>query len=156
MMTWYDISVWHTDLGLILFKYRTGEHIGLGIGMKFIHYFMISLTLLLVGTFTYLQKGKSIIEGLTRPPLFPRLVDLSLIVSGVFILVWISELMLYEMIVWHKSPIFILLAYGANVPISLGIGMKVIYYFVIGSALLSTGALASLLRNKNQKKHKQI
>jgi len=151
MLTWYDVSVWHKDLGFDLFTYRTAESIGLGIGMKFIHYYMIGSALLLVGILTYLRKGKKIIEVFARPPLFLRLFDLSLIVLGAFILVWISELVCYEMIVWHKSLNFVLFTYGAGKPIDLGIGMKVIHYFVIGSALLLLGTLTSLITNKNVK-----
>ncbi|MCJ7714635.1 hypothetical protein MUO66_09305 [Candidatus Bathyarchaeota archaeon] len=151
MLTWYDMSAWHKDLGFVLFTYRTGQPISLVLGMKFIHYFMIGSALLLLGTLTYLKKGKRIIEVFIRPPLFLRLAGLSLLVLGVFLLVWVGELVCYEMIVWHKSLNFVLFTYGAaGEPIGLGIGMKVIYYFVIGSALLSLGTLTSLFRNKNQ------
>ena len=153
IMTWYDMSEWHKDLGLVLFTYRTGEPISLGIGMKFIHYYMIGSTLLLVGTLTYLQKGKKIIAAFTRPPLLVRLVGLSLLVLGAFLLLWVSELVCYEMIIWHKSLNFILFTYGAGKAIDLGAGMKVIHYFVIGSILLFLGTLTSLSTNKNLTKH---
>ena len=152
MLTWYEVSVWQKDLGFVLFTYRTGEPISLGIGMKVIHYFVIGSALLLVGTLTYLQKAKKIIEAFIRPPLFLGLVDLSLIVIGALMLFWISELVCYEMIVWHKSLNFVLFTYGAGKPMDLGIGMKVIHYYIIGSVLLLLGTLPRLLRNKNQTK----
>jgi hypothetical protein len=148
-LTWHEMNTWHKDLGFSLFTYRTGEPIGLGIGMKVIYYFMIGSALLLSGTLAYLRKGKKIIEAVVRTPLFPRLVGLSIIVLGAFTIVWISELVCYETIVWHKNFIFILFAYGAGESIGLGIGMKVIYYFMIGSALLLSGTLAYLRTNKN-------
>ena len=155
-LTWYEMNIWHKDLGFIFFTYRTGEPIGLGIGMKVIYYFVIGSALLLSGTLAYLRKGKKIIEAVVSTPLFPRLVGLSLIILGAFTLVWIGELVCYEMIVWHKSLDFIIFAYGAGEPIGLGIGMKVIYYFVIGSALLLSGTLTYLRTNKNLIEHKQI
>jgi len=154
IMTWYDTSVWHKSLGFVLFTYRTGEPISLGLGMKFIHYFMIGSALLLAGALTYLRKIKKIIEVFNRPPLFPRLVSLSLLVIGVLVLVWIGELICYEMIVWHKSLNFVLFTYGTGKPIDLGMGMKVIHYIVIGVALLSLSILTTLLKitksNKTQ------
>ncbi len=152
IFSWSELSVWHKDLGFVLFTYRTGESIDLGIGVKVIHYFIIGSALLLIGVLTYLQKSKKIIEAFTHPPLFPRLVDLSLIVIGLFILVWISELVCYETIVWHKSLNYVLFTYGAGEPINLGIGMKVIHYYIIGSSLLILGTLTSLLTNKKSTK----
>jgi hypothetical protein len=148
-LTWDDMILWNKDLGNTLLMYRTGEPIGLGIGMKFIHYFMIGSALLFSGTITFLQKGRKFFESLIRPPLFPRIVDLFFIVFGAFILVWISELVLYELVVWHKSFDFILFAYGTNEPMGLGIGMKTIYYFMIGLALLLSGILTYQQRKKN-------
>jgi len=57
-LTWYDITTWSKSLDLILFGSRTGEVVSLGIGMKVIHYFLISLVLLLVGTFTLFRKRR--------------------------------------------------------------------------------------------------
>lgn len=148
MLTWYDVSVWSKDIGFVLFTYRTGEPIDLGLGMKFIHYFMIASALMLVGTLAYLRKGKRIIRVFTRPPLFLRLVGLSLLVLGAFLLVWVGELVCYEIIVWHKSLNFVLFTYGAEKAIDLGVGMKVIHYLAIGSSLLLLGMLTSLLENR--------
>jgi len=57
-LTWYDITTWSKSLALILFGSRTREAISLGIGMKVIHYFLISLVLLLVGIFTLFRKRR--------------------------------------------------------------------------------------------------
>ena len=48
-LIWNDIVVWNKDLGLIFFGSRVGEFIGLGIGMRLVHYFFIGLTFLLLG-----------------------------------------------------------------------------------------------------------
>ena len=46
---WHDMTVWGKDLGIIFFGSRAGENIGLGIGIRVIHYFFTGLTLLLLG-----------------------------------------------------------------------------------------------------------
>ena len=55
-LTWYDMTTWGKDIALIFFGSRTGENISLGIGMKVIHYFLIGLTLLLLGLATLLRR----------------------------------------------------------------------------------------------------
>ena len=55
-LVWHDITVWGKDLILIFFGSRTGENISLGIGMKVIHYFLIGLTLILLGSLTTLRR----------------------------------------------------------------------------------------------------
>jgi len=61
-LTWYDMTSWGKDIALIFFGSRTGETISLGIGMKVIHYFLISLTLLLSGLFTFLQRRSKLLH----------------------------------------------------------------------------------------------
>ncbi|MEJ2242715.1 MAG: hypothetical protein P8Y18_11335 [Candidatus Bathyarchaeota archaeon] len=148
-LTWNDVTIFNKDLGEALLMYRTGEPIGLGIGMKFIHYFMLGSVLIVSGVLLYLKRGKRIIEFLNRPPLIQRMFDLALVIIGASILVWISELVLYELVVWHKNLIFILFAYGSNESIGLGIGMKVIYYFMVGAALILSGSFSYLRRKKS-------
>ena len=53
---WHDITFWGKDLTLIFFGSRIGENISLGIGMKVIHYFLIGLTLILLGSITTLRR----------------------------------------------------------------------------------------------------
>ena len=55
-LTWYDMTAWGKDIGLIFFGSRTGEAISLGIGMKVIYYFLIGLALLLSGLLTFLRR----------------------------------------------------------------------------------------------------
>ncbi len=57
-LTWYDMTVWGKDIALIFFGSRTGEAISLGIGMRVIHYLMISLAFLLSGLFTFLRRRR--------------------------------------------------------------------------------------------------
>jgi len=58
-LIWYDMTIWGKDIALIFFGSRTGEAISLGIGMKAIHYFLIGLTLLLIGLLTFLRRRRS-------------------------------------------------------------------------------------------------
>jgi len=58
-LTWYDLTVWgkawNKDIALIFFGSRTGEAISLGVGMRVIYYFLISLALIISGMFTFLR-----------------------------------------------------------------------------------------------------
>ena len=62
-LIWHDVTVWGKDITLIFFGSRTGEPICLGIGMKVIYYFLISLTLLFSGLFTSLRRRSQTIES---------------------------------------------------------------------------------------------
>jgi len=55
-LIWYDVTAWGKDVALIFFGSRTGEAIGLGVGMKVLDYFLIGLTLPLSGLFIFLRK----------------------------------------------------------------------------------------------------
>ena len=55
-LAWHDTTFWGKDLILIFFGSRTGENISLGIGVKVIHYFLIGLTLILLGSLTTLRR----------------------------------------------------------------------------------------------------
>ena len=63
-LIWHDVTVWGKDIALIFFGSRTGEPICLGIGMKVIYYFLIGLTLLFSGLFTFLRRRNQTIESL--------------------------------------------------------------------------------------------
>lgn len=54
-LTWYDITTWNKDIALIFFGSRIGEAISLGIGIRVIHYFLISWTLIISGLLTFLR-----------------------------------------------------------------------------------------------------
>ena len=70
LLTWYDMTMWGKDIALIFFGSRTGEAISLGIGMKVIYYFLISLALLISGLGKFLRRRSKAIElhfGSTAP-----------------------------------------------------------------------------------------
>ncbi|MCJ7713143.1 hypothetical protein MUO66_01605 [Candidatus Bathyarchaeota archaeon] len=48
-LIWNDVFVWNKDIGLIFFGSRVGEPISLGIGVRLVHYFFVSLTFFLIG-----------------------------------------------------------------------------------------------------------
>jgi len=56
---WHDMTVWGKDLGIIFFGSRAGENIGLGIGIRVIHYFFTGLALLLFGLVVSLHRLRS-------------------------------------------------------------------------------------------------
>jgi hypothetical protein len=55
-LTMYDTTVWSKDVAQIFLGSRVGETISLGIDMRIIHYFLISLTFLSSGIFMLLRK----------------------------------------------------------------------------------------------------
>jgi len=72
-LVWYDITTWDKDIAQIFFSSRIGEAISLGIDMKVIYYFLTSLTLLILGSLTFLrsrsreQPQKEIEEQVIKP-----------------------------------------------------------------------------------------
>jgi hypothetical protein len=84
-------------------------------------------------------------ELLASPLLWPKLTSLFLIILGSATLIWFSYIIGYDMFVWNKSLDSILFGSRAGELIDLGIGMKLIYYFVIGISLLASGLLLYLL-----------
>jgi hypothetical protein len=79
--------------------------------------------------------------------LFPHIIVLSLVASAALILAWVSWLTWIDITEWGKDLGSIFFGSRASEPISLGIGMTVIHYFLIGLSLLATG-LVVLLRNR--------
>jgi len=67
-LTWCDMTTWGKDIAQIFFGSRTGEAIGLGIGMKVIYYFSIGLALFLLGLFTFLRRRIKE-EPIVKPPM---------------------------------------------------------------------------------------
>lgn len=53
-ITWHDVTVWNKSLSMIFFGSRTGENISLGIDLKLIHYFLISLGLLISASLIFI------------------------------------------------------------------------------------------------------
>jgi hypothetical protein len=84
--------------------------------------------------------------------LLPNLACTFLMVFGASTLAWVGWLTWYDITVWGKDVPLILFGSRAGEFISLGVGMKVIYYFLIGLTLLLSGALAFLrIRSKVSK-----
>ena len=79
--------------------------------------------------------------------LFPNIIVLSLVASAALILAWVSWLTWADMTEWGKDLGSIFFGSRASEPISLGIGMTLIHYFLIGLSLLAAG-LVMLLRNR--------
>jgi len=74
--------------------------------------------------------------------LLPSLVGLLLAAFGSTILAWVGWLTWYDITTWSKSLALIFFGPRTGEAISLGIGMKVIYYLLIGSTLLLSGLYA--------------
>lgn len=55
-VTWVDITVWHKDLAMIFFEPRTTELLGLGIGLRLIHYLVLALAFFIFYAFGLLTK----------------------------------------------------------------------------------------------------
>jgi len=75
--------------------------------------------------------------------------SLILTAFGSTILAWIAWLTWYDTTIWGKDLALIFLGSRTGEAISLGIGMKVIYYFLIGLILLVIGLL--LLRRSRRR-----
>jgi hypothetical protein len=78
--------------------------------------------------------------------LFPHAIVLSLVASAALILAWVSWLTWIDVTEWGKDLDSILFGSRADEPISLGIGMTVIHYLLIGLSLLAAG-VTLFLRN---------
>ena len=79
--------------------------------------------------------------------LFPNIIVLSLVASAALILAWVSWLTWADMTEWGKDLGSIFFGSRASEPLSLGIGLTVMHYFLIGLSLLATG-LVLLSRNR--------
>jgi len=78
-----------------------------------------------------------------------RLLNLSglfLAAFGLIILAWVGWLTWYDMTTWGKDIAHIFFESRTGEAISLGIGMKVMYYFSIGLALFLLGLFTFLRR----------
>jgi len=82
--------------------------------------------------------------------LLPSLVGLLLAAFGSAILAWVGWLTWYDITTWSKSLALIFFGSRTSEAISLGIGMKVIYYLLIGSALLLSGIFAFLRKRRRK------
>jgi hypothetical protein len=93
------------------------------------------------------------LRGKLQPSrLLPNLACIFLIVFGAITLAWVGWLTWVDITVWGKDIPLIFFGSRAGESISLGVGMKVIYYFLMGLTLLLSGALAFLrVRSKASK-----
>ena len=87
---------------------------------------------------------------LLRARLLPTLASLFLTAFGSIILAWVGWLTWYDITVWGKDIALIFFGSRTGETISLGIGMKVIYYFLIGLALFLSGLLTFLRRKRSR------
>jgi len=79
----------------------------------------------------------------------PSLATLILISSGLTILAWVGWLTWYDMTTWSKDAITIFFGSRTGEAMSLGIGMKAIYYFVAGVGLLLSGLVILFRRRRH-------
>jgi hypothetical protein len=85
-----------------------------------------------------------------HPSRLSNVAGLFLIALGSTILVWVGWLTWYDITTWSKDLILIFFGSRTGETMSLGIGMRVIYYFLIGLALLFSG-LITLVRRRRRK-----
>ncbi len=71
----------------------------------------------------------------------PNVITLALVVVGSFVLAWVIQLTWTDVSVWNKDIGTILLGSRTGEAISLGIGMTVMYYMLIGVALIAAGSV---------------
>jgi len=83
--------------------------------------------------------------GLAR--LRPHIVVLSLVAAAALVLAWVGGLTWNDVTVWNKDIGATFFGSRTGEAISLGIGMTVIHYFLIGVSLLAAG-LVLFLRNR--------
>jgi len=81
--------------------------------------------------------------------LLNNLIGLVLIALGLYTLAWVGWLTWYDITTWSKSLALIFLGSRTGEAISLGIGMKVIHYFLIGLVLLFVG-IFTLFRKRRR------
>ena len=74
----------------------------------------------------------------------PQIIVLTLFLLGVLILVWISHLTWNDINFWNKELSTILFGSRTDEAISLGIGMTVIHYYLIGATFLVVGSISFL------------
>ena len=91
--------------------------------------------------------------GLTR--LMPHIVVLSLVGCAAAILAWVGWLTWLDITNWGKDLGTIFFGSRTGEPISLGIGMTVLHYFLIGMLLLASGLIIFIRIRIGAKKAQQ-
>jgi hypothetical protein len=69
----------------------------------------------------------------------PNLIIIALFISGAIVLAWVGQLTLTDMSTWNKDIGTVFFGDRTGEAISLGIGMAVIHYLLIGIALIGAG-----------------
>ena len=77
----------------------------------------------------------------------PQILVLTLFASAALVLAWVGYITLNDISVWNKDIGTIFFGSRTGEAISLGIGMTIIHYFLIGASLLAAG-LVMFLRNR--------
>jgi len=85
-----------------------------------------------------------------RPNRLFKVASLFLVACGSAILTWISWLTYNDITAWNKDLALTFFGSRAGEAISLGIGMRVIYYFLIGLALLFSGVIILVRRRQSK------
>ena len=102
----------------------------------------------------YARTDKNVIETYYILPSFVDLIrariGLILTAFGSVILFWVGWLTWYDITTWGKSLALIFFGSRTGEVISLGIGMKLIYYLLIGSALFLSG-IFTFFRKRRRK-----
>ena len=91
--------------------------------------------------------SKSLLSRFSSFNSIPNVIALSLILSSALILIWIGGIIWKDISFWNKEIGTILFSSRTGEPISLGIGMTVINYVLVGSSLLIAGTVI-FLRNR--------
>jgi hypothetical protein len=90
------------------------------------------------------EERLELIEGAYLLPPVPRLpstAGLLLTASGTLVLAWIGWLTWYDVTTWRKDIVQIFFGSRTGEAISLGLGVRVIHYVLVGVALLVLGLL---------------
>jgi len=96
------------------------------------------------------QKGKPEQRNFLRHKItLTNLTVLFLTVAGSIILLWVGQLAWHDITVWSKDISLIFLGSRTGENISLGIGITLIHYYLIGLALLLS-AVVLLIRKKGE------
>jgi len=97
----------------------------------------------------FVQSLPEFVNLTTRSPAFSKVIPIIFMIFGLIMLVWIGNLTLTDVALYSKSLDVVLFQSRTGEIIDLGIGMRVLYYYVIGFLLLLMGAvLNSRLRSR--------
>jgi len=97
------------------------------------------------------QKGKPEQRNFLRHQItLTNLTVLFLTVAGSIILLWVGQLAWHDITMWNKDISLIFLGSRTGENISLGIGMTLIHYCLIGFALLLSNVVILIRKKRNR------